>query len=171
MANRYRRHRDELLELISALARPIKHMRRHLHCTISWWPPNFGQGEPTLMKSTRLFATAALLGAISFAMPMYAHAQDNSVENGAKEMWHGAKTDVRDTDITTKVKSALDTDPITKHSTIHVDTTDGMVRLYGDVPNEKVMRQAETIAQNTEHVKSVRNDLKVENAANNASGM
>ena len=33
------------------------------------------------------------------------------------------------------------------------------------------MRQAENIAQNTEHVKSVQNDLKVENAATNASGM
>jgi len=123
------------------------------------------------MKSNRLFATAALLGAISFAMPMYAHAQDNSVESGAKEMWHGAKTDVRDADITTKVKGALDTDPITKHYTIHVDTADGMVRLYGDVPSRKVMRRAENIAQNTEHVKSVRNDIKIENAANNASGM
>ena len=45
------------------------------------------------MKSNRLFATAALLGAISFAMPIYAHAEDslqgNSVESGAKEMYHG----------------------------------------------------------------------------------
>ena len=56
------------------------------------------------MKSNRLFATAALLGAISFAMPIYAHAQDNSMEGGAKEMYHGAKTDVKDTGITTKIK-------------------------------------------------------------------
>jgi osmotically-inducible protein OsmY len=116
------------------------------------------------MKSNKLFATAALLGAISFSLPLYAHAQDHSVEGGAKEMYHGAKTDVRDTGITTKVKGALDTDPITKSYTIHVDTIDGVVNLTGDVPSEKVMKRAESIAQNTEHVKSVENNLKIENS-------
>ena len=113
------------------------------------------------MKSNRLFATAALLGAISFAMPIYAHAQDNSMEGGAKEMYHGAKTDVKDTAITTKIKGALDTDPITKSYTIHVDTNDGIVSLTGDVPNASVMKEAEKIAVNTEHVKSVQNNLTV----------
>jgi hyperosmotically inducible protein len=122
------------------------------------------------MKSNRLFATAALLGAISFAMPIYAHAQDNSMEGGAKEMYHGAKTDVRDTAITTKVKTALDTDPITKSATIHVDTNDGIVNLTGEVPNAKVMLQAQRIAQNTEHVKTVQNNLTVASPSN-AAGM
>jgi hyperosmotically inducible protein len=126
------------------------------------------------MKSNRLFATAALLGAISFAMPMYAHAQDNSqdnsVESGAKEMYHGAKTDVRDTAITTKVKGALDTDPITKSSTINVDTQEGVVNLTGEVASAKVMLQAQRIAQNTEHVKTVQNNLTVA-APSNAAGM
>jgi hyperosmotically inducible protein len=122
------------------------------------------------MKSNRLFATAALLGAISFAMPIYAHAQDNSIEGGAKEMYHGAKADVKDTAITTKIKAALDTDPITRSSTIHVDTDNGIVNLTGDVPNAKVMAQAQKIAQNTEHVKSVSNNLTVA-APSNASGM
>ncbi len=121
------------------------------------------------MKSNRLFATAALLGAISFAMPIYAHAQDNSMEGGAKEMYHGAKTDVKDTAITTKIKGALDTDPITKSYTIHVDTNDGIVSLTGDVPNASVMKEAEKIAVNTEHVKSVQNNLKID--ASNASAM
>ena len=122
------------------------------------------------MKANRLFATAALLGAISFAMPIYAHAQDNSMEGGAKEMYHGAKTDVRDTAITTKIKGALDTDPITKSSTIHVDTNDGIVNLTGEVPNAKVMLQAQRIAQNTEHVKTVQNNLTVASPSN-AAGM
>ena len=122
------------------------------------------------MKANRLFATAALLGAISFAMPIYAHAQDNSMEGGAKEMYHGAKTDVRDTAITTKIKGALDTDPITKSSTIHVDTNAGVVSLTGEVPNAKVMLQAQKIAQNTEHVKTVQNNLTVA-APSNAAGM
>lgn len=122
------------------------------------------------MKSNRLFATAALIGAISFAMPLYAHAQDNSIEGGAKEMYHGAKADVKDAAITTKIKGALDTNPITKSATIHVDTDNGIVNLTGDVPNAKVMAEAQKIAQNTENVKSVRNNLKLDSASN-ASGM
>ena len=122
------------------------------------------------MKSNRLFATAALLGAISFAMPIYAHAQDNSIEGGAKEMYHGAKADVKDTAITTKVKTALDIDPITRSSTIHVDTDNGIVNLTGNVPSAQVMAQAQKIAQNTEHVKSVSNNLTIA-APSNGSGM
>ena len=121
------------------------------------------------MKSNRLFATAALLGAISFSLPLYAHAQDGSVESGAKEMYHGAKTDVKDAGITTKIKTALATNPITKSYTIHVDTDNGIVNLSGDVPNAKVMAEAEKIAQNTEHVKSVQNNLKLD--ASSASSM
>ena len=114
------------------------------------------------MKYNRLFATAALLGAFSFALPIYAHAQDNSVEGGAK-------ADVKDAAITTKIKGALDTDPITKSSTIHVDTNAGVVNLTGDVPSAQVAAQAHKIAQNTEHVKAVTNNLKI--AGNTAAGM
>jgi hyperosmotically inducible protein len=121
------------------------------------------------MKSNRLFATAALLGALSFSLPLYAHAQDNSVEGGAKEMYQGAKTDVKDTGITTKIKTALDTNPITKHATIHVDTNAGIVNLTGAVPSASVVREAQRIAQATEHVKSVQNNLTVD--ASQASAM
>jgi osmotically-inducible protein OsmY len=126
------------------------------------------------MKSSRLIAIAALFGAVSIAMPMQARAQDNSVEAGAKEMYHGAKTDVKDTGITTKIKTALDTDPITKSSTIHVDTDQGVVTLSGDVPSMAVSNQAKRIAKGTEHVRSVKNELKVQNASNppnSSSGM
>ena len=116
------------------------------------------------MKSNKLFATAALLGAISFSLPIYAHTQDGSIVGGAKEVYHGAKADVRDAGITTKIKGALDTNPITKSSTIHVDTNDGVVNLTGEVPDAKVMMEAEKIAQNTEHVKSVENKLTVAHA-------
>ena len=121
------------------------------------------------MKSNRLFATGALLGAISFAMPIYAHAQDNSVEGGAKQMYHGAKADVKDAAITTKIKSALDPDPITKSSTIHVDTDHRVVTLSGDVGSMAVSNQARKIAQNTEHVESVNNNLRI--TGNSGAGM
>src|ERR1700690_3816968 len=107
------------------------------------------------MKSNRLIPTPALLGAISFAIPMTTRSQDNSVESGAKEMYHGAKTDVKDTAITTKIKTALDTNPVTKSATIHVDTENGIVNLSGTVPSASVVMEAQKIAQNTEHVKSV----------------
>jgi hyperosmotically inducible protein len=116
------------------------------------------------MKTYRLFAIAAVIGAMSFSMPLYAHAEDNSVESGVKTTYEGAKQDVKDTGITTKIKTALDTDPITKESTIHVDTDQGVVRLTGDVANESIAKQAAKIAKNTEHVKSVKNELKVQAA-------
>jgi hyperosmotically inducible protein len=124
-----------------------------------------------MMKSNRLFAAAALIGAISFSMPLVANAQDNAVESGAKEMYHGTKTEVTDTAITTKVKTALDTDPITKSSTIHVVTENGVVTLSGDVANASVSEQAERIAQSTASVKSVTNQLTVQSASNSAPGM
>jgi|ERR1019366_321767 osmotically-inducible protein OsmY len=123
------------------------------------------------MKSNRLIAAAVLLGAISFAMPLTTHAEDNSVEAGAKEMYHGAKTEVKDTAITTRIKTALSTNPITKRDTIHVDTDNGIVTLSGDVTNMSVSSEAVKIARNTEHVKSVRNNLKVDNASNASSRM
>ena len=126
------------------------------------------------MKSNRLIAIAALIGAVSIAMPMQARAEDNSIEAGAKEMYHGAKADVKDTGITTKIKAALDTDPITKSSTIHVDTDHGVVTLTGEVPSMAVSNQAKRIAKGTEHVKSVNNELKLQNASNppnSSSGM
>ncbi len=121
------------------------------------------------MKSNRLFATAALLGAISFSLPLYAHAEDPSMESGAKEMYHGAKADVKDAGITTKIKTALSTNPITKSATIHVDTDNGVVNLSGTVPSAEVVKEAQRIAQNTEHVKSVQNNLTVD--ASRASAM
>jgi hyperosmotically inducible periplasmic protein len=78
---------------------------------------------------------------------------------------------VTDTAITTKVKTALDTDPITKSSTIHVVTENGVVTLSGDVANASVSEQAERIAQSTASVKSVTNQLTVQSASNSAPGM
>ena len=118
------------------------------------------------MKTNRLFAAAAILGAMAFTTPMLAHAEDHSVESGAKEMYQGAKQDVKNAGVTAKIKTALAANPITKGYTIHVDTDDaGVVTLSGDVPNMSVSKEAERIAKNTEHVTSVRNELKLQNAS------
>ncbi|HXN85257.1 MAG TPA: BON domain-containing protein [Candidatus Binataceae bacterium] len=98
----------------------------------------------------------------------------NSVESGTKEAYHGTKTEIKDTAITTKIKTALDTDPITKSTTIHVDTEHGIVTLSGNVSSMEISNQAQKIATATKHVKSVNNELKLQNASNppnSSSGM
>ena len=120
------------------------------------------------MKSNRLFAVAALYGAISFAMPP-AHAEDhkNSTEGSAKKVYVSGESDVKDEDLTSKVKTALAIDPITKGAKIHVAAeSGGIVTLSGDVPNTTVIEEAKQVAQNTENVKLVLNNLKIENVSN-----
>lgn len=117
------------------------------------------------MKSNRLFAIAALFGAISFAMPLHSHAGDNSIEASAMQM-HAGEADVKDAGITSRIKTALAIDPITKSATIHVETDHGIVNLTGDVPNVLVVQEAQEVAQNTAQVKSVRNNLKVDKTSN-----
>jgi len=113
------------------------------------------------MKSHRLFATATLIGAISFAMPLQALAKCNSIQGGTKDMYDGAKeAEMRDAAITAKIKTALAIYPITKSATIHVNTDKPIANLSGDVPDVSVIEGAKEIAQNTEHLKSVRNHLK-----------
>jgi osmotically-inducible protein OsmY len=118
-----------------------------------------------IMKSSKLFAAAALFGVMSFALPICTRAQDNSISKGASEMYHGAKQDVKDTAITTKVKAALDTDKTTAHQVIHVDTVNGVVTLTGEVPSMTISQRAQEVAQNTSGVKAVRNELQVKSAA------
>ena len=122
------------------------------------------------MKLTRLFAAAALIGAVSFALPLYAYAEDNPAEDGA-QVDKSAEAEVNDAGITSRIKTAFAINPITKDATIHVDTDNGIVNLTGDVPNASVMQEAQEVAQNAGQVKGVRNNLKVENISNASSEM
>jgi hyperosmotically inducible periplasmic protein len=122
------------------------------------------------MKSNRLLAVAVLIEAVSFALPLYGRAQGNSIEGGAEQMYQGAEA-VNDAGITSRVKTALAINPITKDAMIHVDTDNGIVSLTGNVSNASVMQEAQEIAQNMEHVKGVRNNLRVANVSNTSSEM
>jgi hyperosmotically inducible protein len=72
------------------------------------------------------------------------------------------KAFVKDSAITTKIKSKLAVEHLTSLAKIHVDTdTDGVVWLSGNAETQAAVDKAGSIARETEHVKSVHNDIKV----------
>ena len=69
---------------------------------------------------------------------------------------------VKDSAITTKIKTKLAADHLTSLAHIHVDTDkDGVVWLTGSARSKEAIEQAERIARETKRVKSVHNDLVV----------
>ena len=69
---------------------------------------------------------------------------------------------VKDSAITTKVKSKLAAQHITSLGRIHVDTdANGKVYLSGTARSQADIDKAVSIAQSTEHVVGVQNDLTV----------
>jgi hyperosmotically inducible protein len=72
-------------------------------------------------------------------------------------------TFVKDSAITTKIKTKLAADNPASMATIHVDTDkDGIVWLSGTAKTKQDVDKAVSIAKNTEGVKSVKNDVKVQ---------
>lgn len=66
---------------------------------------------------------------------------------------------VDDSAITTKVKSAIFTDPSLKVLQITVETYKGVVQLSGFVDSAQSMKKAGEVAGGVEGVKEVKNDL------------
>ncbi len=66
---------------------------------------------------------------------------------------------VDDATIGTRLKAALAADPELSALKINVDTTQGAVRLRGEVKNIGLRRKAEDLARKIEGVKSVDNQL------------
>lgn len=72
------------------------------------------------------------------------------------------KAFVKDSAITTKIKTRLASEHITSMGRIHVDTdADGVVWLSGTARSQEAIDKAESIARETEGVKDVRSTLKV----------
>ena len=86
--------------------------------------------------------------------------------HAAKQAAKGTATAMRDTKITTKVKGALHEAGITENSKIHVITKAGIVKLRGRVPSSDTAARAEQVAEQTEGVRGVTNDLRVVRAVN-----
>jgi hyperosmotically inducible protein len=69
---------------------------------------------------------------------------------------------VKDSAITTKIKTKLAAEHLTSMGRIHVDTDkDGVVWLSGSARSQKAIDQAVTLARETEGVKKVHSDLTV----------
>jgi len=79
----------------------------------------------------------------------------------------GEKLD--DTKITTAVKTKLTTDRVKNLVDVGVETNDGIVRLYGKVPTAEDKFEAERIARRVKGVRSVSNELRVEETSPSAS--
>lgn len=69
---------------------------------------------------------------------------------------------VKDSAITTKIKTKLAAEHLTSMGRIHVDTDkNGVVWLTGTARSQEAIDKAVSIAGDTEHVKSVHSDLAV----------
>jgi len=77
------------------------------------------------------------------------------------------KDEVNDTAVTVKATRALTSDPTTSGASdaIHVQTSDGVVTLIGDVASLAVAENAQTIVADLAGVHDVVNDLKYPRSA------
>jgi hyperosmotically inducible protein len=72
------------------------------------------------------------------------------------------KAFVKDSVITTKIKTRLAADHLTSLARIHVDTDeDGVVWLNGTAHSQEAVDKAVQIARDTEHVRGVHSDIVV----------
>ena len=98
--------------------------------------------------------TCALMGALLGSSLVIAEDSDADRSNPV--------TFVKDSTITTKVKTELAAEHLTSLGRIHVDTDmNGVVWLTGSARSQEAIDKAVSIARNTEHVKSVHNTLVV----------
>lgn len=107
--------------------------------------------SPMNMKLTVMafLAAGSLLGSLAIA-------QDSDTDRSH------AKAFVKDSAITSKIKSKLAAEHITNLGRIHVDTDkDGVVWLSGSARSQTAIDKAVEIARETEGVRDVRNDLVV----------
>lgn len=79
----------------------------------------------------------------------------------AKDAYHGTERAVKDTMITAEIETALARDKNVSSSGIHVSTTAGVVTLRGNVPSPEMAEHAARLAQQTDGVKRVNNQLMV----------
>ena len=105
------------------------------------------------MKTT-LATTCVLFGTL--LGPAIVLAQDSDTDRSHPT------TFVKDSAITTSIKTQLAAEHITSLGRIHVDTDkNGVVWLSGSARSQQAADKAVSIARGTEHVKSVHSDIKI----------
>jgi hyperosmotically inducible periplasmic protein len=107
------------------------------------------------MMRYKLATSCFVIGAI--LAPVAAYAADSDKDRSQPTVF------VKDSVITTKIKSKLAAEHLGSLKHIKVDTDmNGVVWMSGTANNQKEVNKAVTIARNTEGVKSVKNDIKVQ---------
>jgi len=105
--------------------------------------------KPTLAISCVLFGTLLAPAAVVVA-------HDSDTDRSHPEAF------VKDSVITTAVKTKLAAEHLTSLGRIHVDTDkDGVVWLTGSARSQEAADKAVSIARDTEHVKAVHSDIKI----------
>ena len=103
------------------------------------------------MKISQL---ASLLVAAALVTPLVGHADDKPA--GTAKAW------VKDSVVTTKIKTQLATSKISSLAMVHVETdANGWVQLTGKVATQAEKDRAEAIAKAVDGVKSVDNQLTI----------
>jgi len=103
----------------------------------------------------KLATTCLVIGAVLAPVAAYAEDADTDRANPA--------TFVKDSAVTTKIKTKLAAEHLGSLKHISVDTDqNGVVWMTGTVNNEAEANQAVTIARNTEGVTSVKSSLNVQ---------
>jgi hyperosmotically inducible protein len=109
--------------------------------------------EEKAMK-TKLAITCLICGML--VGPAVALAQDSDADRSQPKVF------VKDSAITTKIKTKLAAEHITSLGRIHVDTDkDGVVWLSGSARSQEAIDKAVSIARETEGVKDVHNHIKI----------
>lgn len=93
----------------------------------------------------------------------------SDIRVATKDTYYAAKTALRDTETTAKVKAAFHRDSTTHPYDIDVTTTAGVVTLEGKIPSHDVAMRAKQLAMETEGVRRVRDRMVIISAAS-ASG-
>ena len=103
----------------------------------------------------KIATTLFVIGSVLAPVAAYAADSDSDRSNAANY--------VKDSIITTKIKTQLAAEHLgsMKHVTVDTDS-DGGVWMTGTANSQEEVDKAVTIARNTEGVKSVHNDLKVQ---------
>ena len=105
--------------------------------------------KPTIAISCVLFGTLLAPTAVVVA-------HDSDTDRSHPEAF------VKDSVITTAVKTKLAAEHLTSLGRIHVDTDkDGVVWLTGSARSQEAADKAVSIARDTEHVKAVHSDIKI----------
>jgi hyperosmotically inducible protein len=108
------------------------------------------------MKTKLAIATLVLGVALSPAFAAEAPAAEGTVDRSSPTTY------VKDSAITAKIKTKLASEHLTSLGRIHVDTdANGKVYLSGTARSQADIDKAVSVAQSTEHVVGVQNDLTV----------